>query len=143
MVSSSLPAIESSYLCFSQPGPRFLTLLAVPAARSHKLIHDRCLRLVFAGPTSRFTAAVTELSTPPGTRFLASTRGHHFPPQHAYHPPSVSSLVEQRRCPPEGQEDVCGEIAALLRFFDVDQAMTHFDPGRRDGEQNGAGGDRR
>ncbi|KAJ7890939.1 hypothetical protein B0H14DRAFT_2561055 [Mycena olivaceomarginata] len=37
----------------SQLRPPFLTLLTVPAARSHKFIQDRCLRLVFAGPTSQ------------------------------------------------------------------------------------------
>ncbi|KAJ7348500.1 hypothetical protein DFH08DRAFT_866088 [Mycena albidolilacea] len=152
--------------------PRFLTLLAVPAARSHKFIHDRCLLclifilhppiLTIIRDSSSlvlppgFTAAVTELSTPHGTRFPASTRGRHFPPQHAYHPPSVFSLgratahtrghplhasLRPSRAAPmpaRGTGRTCAkQLLPLLRFFDVDQVMAHFDPGRRDGEQNG------
>ncbi|KAJ7348417.1 hypothetical protein DFH08DRAFT_865937 [Mycena albidolilacea] len=158
----------SSYLCFFQLGPRFLTLLAVPAARLHKLIHDRCLVclifilhppiLTIIRDSSSlvlppgFTAAVTEVSTPHGTRFLASTRWHYFPPHRAYRPRSPVSAARQLTldvtCISASQlsstdahqrngEYVCGEIAALLRFFDVDQVMAHFDPGRRNGEQNG------
>ncbi|KAJ7890938.1 hypothetical protein B0H14DRAFT_3428812 [Mycena olivaceomarginata] len=133
---AGLDSISTSFKILAAQMLRFLTLLAVPAAPSHKFIRGRCLRLGLLVLPPGFTAAVTELSTPHANRFLASTlsAARRLTLEVTCISASQSSSADGHR---RDGEDVCGEIAALLRFFDVDQAMAHFDPGRRDGEQNG------